>query len=422
MNPETRYSAHWIVGQQGTGKTTLLLHMLASDLQKDAAIIILDAKGDLSSAIRHLSLGDRLIILDPTQPFAINPLDVSGTNITHATDGLLYIFGALLDATVTPMQEAFLRPLLRAVITAHPNPTLATLQQLINQKKGPKDQFTNLAPDLRDFFDLEWEDYAATRNNLKWRMRLLLENDLIRGIFSAPRSRFRLSDAMDTGKIVVIDNSQAITGKLGSSFLGRYIISQVWDAATARATRHQDNKRPVYLYIDEAHLVIDEKIAAIIDECRSQRIALILAHQRSKQIGNTNVLNALENCAIKMANVDAEADYFSGLLHIPEDRINQLPRGHFAMHVRGEGSSIVEIPNAPLPFRNMTDLEETQLRERMRTLYGPETHKPLKAESPSTELSQPATEATGGLCPPSIPRPDSPPPPKPGETDSATDW
>ena len=110
-------------------------------------------------------------------------------------------------------------------------------------------------------------------------------------------------------------------------------------------------------------------------------IGLILAHQKIRsQIDDINVLSSLENCAIKMVNVDAEAPYFSKLLHIPEERMNQLPRGYFAMHVRDEGSSIVQIPRAELPYRRMTDADEKAHQERMIALYGYETHKPPEKE------------------------------------------
>ena len=57
------------------------------------------------------------------------------------------------------------------------------------------------------------------------------------------------------------------------------------------------------LYIDECQNVIarDEKISTILDECRSQKIGLILSHQRTAQISNDNVLSALRNCAMLMS-------------------------------------------------------------------------------------------------------------------------
>ena len=36
----------------------------------------MDSKGELTSWLRSLALGDRLIVLDPDDPFAINPFDV----------------------------------------------------------------------------------------------------------------------------------------------------------------------------------------------------------------------------------------------------------------------------------------------------------------------------------------------------------
>jgi hypothetical protein len=238
-------------------------------------------------------------------------------------------------------------------------------------------------------------------------MRLLLENELVRKMFNAPRTRFRIGESMDRGDVIVIENTQDLLDEDGAAFLGRYFVAQIWRAATARSKKPRDQKKPVFVYIDEAHIVIrsDPMITKIIDECRSQNIGLILAHQRAAQIKEEDVRSALENCAIKMANVDAEAKYFSQLLHIPEERINQLPTGHFAMHVRGEGSSIVKVPLAK-PFQNMNLMQRAELQQRMQRQYGivktlslkrPETHKPPQGDTHTTSAQPlrdiPATSA-----------------------------
>src|SRR5262249_7409754 len=166
-------------------------------------------------------------------------------------------------------------------------------------------------------------------------------------LFSAPRSRFDIArDCMDAGRIFVCNNSIEDLGEDGASFLGRFWLAQIWSAAMARASRPREQRKPVFVYIDEAAIVIknDPTLPSIIDRCRSANVSLICAMQRAQQIQDPNVLSALENCAIKMVNVDAEAHYFSKLLHIPEERMNKLPIGHFAMHVRGEGSKIVKVP------------------------------------------------------------------------------
>jgi len=286
MNEETRFSGQWIVAAQGTGKTNLLLHMLASDLQKDASIIIMDSKGELTAPVRKLALVDRLIVLDPHEPFAINPLDTGDDDVENAISHIEYVLGALLEAKITPMQKSFFDSLLHAVILAFPNPSLTTIQDLLTHGPAHFEQYTrNLPEDLQNFFKIEWRDYDRTRGELKWRMRLIMGRTLTKQMFSAPKTRFDIGKAMDGGKVVVIDNAQSKLHEEGSSFLGRFFVARIWAAATARALRHGP-KKPVYVYIDEAHIVIksDPKIAAIIDECRSQKVALILAHQRAKQI------------------------------------------------------------------------------------------------------------------------------------------
>jgi hypothetical protein len=412
MNPETKFSGHWIVADQGMGKTNLLLHMLASDLQEDASVIIMDAKGELTEAVRVLDIPGMRII-DPREPVAINPLDVS----EEAIDQVLYIFAGLADASVTAKQEAFLRPLLRGMILAFPQPTLATLQRVINKKQDFQQYINNLPPYLQHFFDVEWAEYNATRSDLTWRLRLLLDNRLVRSMFSAPKTLFNIGREMNERGPIIINNAQALVGKKGATFIGRYFISEIWRGATARYQQPKHKWKPVFVYLDEADTVIDSTIAEIIDRCRGARIALILAHQRKGQIEDANVLSALQNCAIKMANVSAEASYFSKLLHVPEERMNQLPRGHFAMHVRQEGSSIAAIPKASLPFREMTEAQEMDLRERMRFLYAPKTHEPLKEGESRAIVSQPA-EADK----PVVRRTNSSPSPDSDDSDSSPVW
>jgi hypothetical protein len=390
MNPETRFSGHWIVAQQGSGKTHLLKYMLGCDLDKgDAALVVFDSKGELTSAIRKVVRPEWQVILDPSDvPFAICPFDVTKDDVTAAADRILYVFSALMGTTITPMQQSLLRPIVRALIIGHPAPTLETFQEVIYEGM-PRAVLHNIPDDLRRFFESEWESYTRTRNEIKWRLQLLLENELVRKMFSAPKTKFKISDAMDKGFVTIIDNSQAKLGVHGCAFLGRFFLSAIWSAATQRHARQGPHK-PVYVYVDECQTLLDETCARIIDECRSARIALILAHQRSTQISDPNVRGALENCAIKMVNVDhGEIRYFSELLDIPPERMKNLPRGHFATNVRWEGPSIQQIPADALPFEEMTPTEQAELKTRMKKLFGAETQKSpggLKSVHNATEV------------------------------------
>ena len=340
---EARFAGHWIVSPPGRGKTTLLHAMVMEDIRRPgASLILIDSKGDLIDPIRGLSeIQDRLVIIDPDpqNPVAINPLDIGQTDLAQSVDLLEYLFASLLEFKMTAMQTTLFRSVLRALVVAFPNPTLETFRDLLtNGYDRYKEHIARLPPDLQDFFyrDFNEKNYVDRRREVLQRLRLLLDNETMRAMLTAASTRFRIGEVMDTDKIVIINNSKARLGDQGAEFFGRFFIAQVLAAAQQRSTRRRTEKPPVFFYIDECQNVIarDEKIPTILDECRSQNIALIMAHQRTKQISSDNVLDALSNCAIRFANSDEEARYLAPRLRTSPEFLQYLGRGKFAAFVR----------------------------------------------------------------------------------------
>lgn len=198
---------------------------------------------------------------------------------------------------------------------------------------------------------------------------------------------------MDAGRIILIDNAKQKLGDEGSEFFGRFFIALVLAAAQQRAGRPQSQKLPCYFYIDECQTVIrrDEKISTILDECRSQKIAMIIAHQRTAQITSANVLDALANCAIRMANSDDEAKYLADKLRMDTDTLRSLPRGAFATFVRDLTPKAValKIPYTDLSaLPRMTAAEQQAIRDRMREQFSftPQS-KPVAVDAGSRPLA-----------------------------------
>jgi hypothetical protein len=360
---QTRFSGHWVIAPQGKGKTTLLTAMLAEDLGKDAAIIIIDGKGDLIAEVQNLAAyADRYVVIDPRHT-GINPLDVDKANIPQAAERLEYVFSALLEAKITPLQTVLFRNVFRALVSAFDKPNLATLQDLLlNGWEKHKDQIETLRSDLRDFFVKQYnrETYVTRRNEVLSRVDLLMSNDHIRNMLLRPGRPFDIGKEMDAGKIILIDNSMALLGEQGAEFIGRYFLSEIWAAATARSGRTY--KKPCYVYIDEAHRVIhrDEKVSAIIDDCRSQKIALILAHQRTDQITVPSVLTALGNCAIRYANSDEEARMLAPRMRTTPQFLQSLHVGEFAALVRDMTPAAVRIHVRPADFSHSPRIKAVQ--------------------------------------------------------------
>jgi hypothetical protein len=248
---ETRFSGHWVIAPPGRGKTTLLHTMVMEDLNKDAAVILMDSKGDFIEPFRNLKqIEDRLIIVDPNpdRPIAINPLDIPKSDISLAVSNLEYVFSSLLETKMTPLQTVLFRSILRALILGFPNPTLETFRDILANGVKKYAAYIKLLPqDLQDFFANEFNTkvYEDRRKEIIWRIRLLLENDTMRAMMLALRTRFNIIDAMDSGKVVIVNNSKARLGDQGAEFFGRFFIAQILAAAQQRAGRSAMQKKPV---------------------------------------------------------------------------------------------------------------------------------------------------------------------------------
>jgi hypothetical protein len=396
---EQRFSGQWVVAPPGRGKTTLLHSMIVQDLSTDASVILIDSKGDLLDPIKRLrGIAERLVLVeaDTQHPVALNPLDIPRTGAHHAVSLLEYVFSSLLDAKMTSLQQTLFRSVLPALITVVPNPTLEKFRDFMaNGASGYRDYLEQLPPDQRDFFfnkhnGFDSKTYQETRNQLIWRLQLLMSNPVFKAMFAAPKTKLDIGREMDAGKVILISNSKSALGDEGAEFFGRFFIALILAAAQQRSGRAASQKLPCYVYIDECQTVIsrDTKIATILDECRSQKIGLILAHQRTEQIKDPDVLGALSNCAIRFANSDDEAKYLSEKLRTSADFLRTLGRGRFGAFVRDVTRRAVAIDVSPVDFSDYEQLRDDEyeaIRRHMREQYGASAVK-----EPPTE-QQPAT-------------------------------
>lgn len=399
---ETRFSGHWIIAPPGRGKTTLLHTLIVDDLGKDAAIILMDSKGDLIQPFKNLAaIKDRLILIEPEADlaFALNPLDVGKANPMHAVTLIEYIMAGLLDAKFTALQSTLFRNVVPAIIEGIPNPTLDTFKQVM-VKGLPPDVLSKLNPHAQEFFTnrdtgFNSKTYESTRKEIVWRLDYLLTNPVLRSMFSAAQTKLDMAKEMDAGKVIIINNSKAALGDEGAEFFGRFFIALILRAAQQRAGKPPASKTPCFVYVDECQSVIskDPKIPTLIDECRSQKIALILAHQRTAQL-TPPVLDAVANCAIRMANSDDEAKYLAPKLRMDVETLQSLPRGTFGTFVRDLTPQGIElrVGKADLDsLPKMTAEELAAVRERMRASF--------------SEAPQGTKQNTSQPAPPVVPRP-----------------
>lgn len=383
-NPESRFEGQWIVAPPKRGKTNLLQWQLLNDLKTDATIIAMDSKGDLVNPLRSLRLDREVITIDPSveYPLALNPLDIEKKGDQLATFRSITLLEGLFasiseDAKMTAMQLTLFHSVLTLLIEAVPNPTIYTFSDILTSGYRKYQTYIDQLKDedTRNFFSRDQFDnpeYRQTRTGVLWRLRHITNNPVIKAMFNSPRSKVDMGRLLDSGALILINADKGLLGEEGAQFYQRVFITLVLAAAQQRIAdrRHRD----VYFYIDECHSAIknEPRMATIIQECRSKRVGMTLAHQAMQQIKSADVIGALADCAIRFANSDEEASQLAARMRTTPDLLRSLPVGSFAAFVRDATPRAVTI-NIPLmdlhKLPRLTSAEITNRDKLMRERY-----------------------------------------------------
>lgn len=125
LSTEGRLRHVHVLGPTGTGKSTLLVNMVAQDLEAGRSIILLDPKGDLVQAVLE-RVPDRrrndVIVLDPadtSRPVGLNPLEsIDDDHAEVVVENLVGLFKSLYRHSWGPRLDDILRAALLTLASA----------------------------------------------------------------------------------------------------------------------------------------------------------------------------------------------------------------------------------------------------------------------------------------------------------------
>ncbi len=294
--PQDRMAHLYIVGQTGTGKTTLLQNLIWQDLRRGHGVAFLDPHGDAVEDLVARFPAERradLVYLnapDPNLAFGFNPLEaVPLDQRALAASGIIEAFRNVWGTTWGPRLEHILRNALLALLD-QPEATLADIPRLFNDKEYREQALTRLThPATRDFWLKEFAAYpyryriealAPVQNKLG---AFLAQPPLYR-ILTRPHAGYRLRDLMDGGKVLLVNLSKGKIGGDGAGLLGSLIVSRLGLTGVSRTDMPESQRRPFFVYLDEFHTFTTLSIAGMLSELRKYRIGLVLAHQFMAQL------------------------------------------------------------------------------------------------------------------------------------------
>jgi hypothetical protein len=385
-----RFEHTYVVGASGSGKTQLLQQLIAHDLESDSTVIVIDSKGDLISNIKMLECIDpeRLVIIDPSDihyPIALNPFDIPHErlkrygqveyerHINGVIDLLSYVFSSVLEADLTSKQSVLLNFTLRLLLHI-PDATIHTLRELL-EKDGLKpyvDYIPKLTRTGQAFFTKEFhsKEFDHTKSEVLRRIYGLIDNPTIERLFSHPRARFSMKEEMDQGKVILISTDKALL-KNQCGFFGRFFISLIAQAGDERAI--QKSRQDTYLYIDEAHDYVDEKIGEMYQQMRKYRIAMTIAHQDLAQLPAPVASAIITSSSTKFASglQSKDARTLADDMRCDAHFIMNQPSLNFALYSKGTTERAVSVRVEKLLMekmdkRSVEEMDEIMAQNRKR--------------------------------------------------------
>lgn len=117
------------------------------------------------------------------------------------------------------------------------------------------------------------------------RLRAFLLRDFVKSVIGNAHSSFDMGAILDGG-VLLCRLPKGILGEETSRILGSLIVARVWQAAIARATIPEDQRKDACLYLDECQnfLTLPGSVGDMLAEARGFRLGLVLAHQDLAQL------------------------------------------------------------------------------------------------------------------------------------------
>ncbi|HEY4496636.1 MAG TPA: DUF87 domain-containing protein, partial [Candidatus Paceibacterota bacterium] len=303
LSREDRRRHLYIIGQTGTGKSTLIKNMIVQDIRNGEGVGILDPHGDIAEDVSALVPQNRIndvVVVDPSdlsRPIALNMLEFNPNfpeQKTFIVNEIINILDKLYDlkATGGPMFEQYTRNAL-LLLMDYPERgfTLLEIPRVLSDKTFRTELLSGCKNILvKDFWEKEADKAggeAALANMVPYitsKFNVFLANDYIRPIISQSKSTINFREILDSKKILIVNLTKGRLGDINASLLGLIIVGKILMAAFSRVDTVEDKRSDFYLYMDEFQNFATDSIATILSEARKYRLNLIIAHQFIEQL------------------------------------------------------------------------------------------------------------------------------------------
>jgi len=297
----------YVIGKTGTGKSTMLEHMVVQDIKMGESVVFIDPHGLAAERIlEHIPqerIDDVLYFAphDVAYPIAFNVLDEVDYDKRHiVVHGVLQLFEKMWDSKLDPKTRYILNNVLLALLEDS-DASLLDVYRVFDDAHY-RMYLSKLVKDttVKEFFEKEFLAYTeeflkelstAVSDNI----RRIVGDPVIRNIVAHPNSSFDMRKHLNDRKIVIVNLAKSKIGVDNARFLGSTLITRVYDAVFDRANTNEfelEGMPQTYLYIDEFQSFSNKSFIDMFSEARKYKLSLTIAHQYTGQM-SAEVRNAI---------------------------------------------------------------------------------------------------------------------------------
>ncbi len=386
IKKEDKFRHMYVVGKTGTWKSTFLSNMIRSDIQAGNWLCLLDPHGDLvDTVLEHIPknrINDVVLfdVADTDFPIGFNLLQADNDDEKNRiVSWVVSTFYKLFEHSRGPRLEYILRNVVLTVIE-YPNATLMHILRVLVDKDFRAELCEHVTdPVVKRFWEHEfnkWND--RQREEAIWpitnKIWQFLSSKVVRNIFWQPNTKLNVRQAMDEGKIILVNLSKGKIGEDNATMIGSLLVTKIQIDAMSRADIPMEQRKDFYLYIDEFQNFATKAFATILSEARKYKLSLIVANQFTEQLDEDIRAAIFGNVgsimAFTLGKDDAEiiSGQFKGI--VSTNDLISLPmfNAYLKLMVDGINSDAFSMMTLPLPSPDgsleLIDKIRTQSRQR----------------------------------------------------------
>ena len=309
LDASDRLRHAYVVGQTGTGKSTLLLNLALHDIRAGRGVAVLDPHGSLIDEILlrypRARAEDLVVIdvLDAERPVGFNPLRIDAPDAAsymllrdQVIDELLsYLDAAFLSEHRGPMFETHARGMLGLLLGTTPQrsplvPSFLLLRRLYSDDAFRARMLAAAEPGDPVLGEFIRESCAVRSSDSDMRaMAPYVTSKFSRFIADAglraitcQRRCVDIDAIVRDGRVLLVHLGRGRFGDQAAGLLASQVVARLRRAVMARGSG--GSHAPFFVHADEFQIFADGRFSELLAEGRKFGLSLTLAHQYAEQL------------------------------------------------------------------------------------------------------------------------------------------